>query len=130
VKLRVLLPAHVLLETEVRRIVAEAPEGAFGLLPGHVDYAAPLVPGVLVYEDADGREAFLGVDEGLLVKRGPEVTVSVRDAVRGDEPEELQELVEARFLALDEHEKRARTALARLEAGFYRRVLEQQRHEE
>ena len=44
--------------------------------PGHIDMVAALAPGILSYTVHDGREEFLGTDEGILVKNGPEVLVS------------------------------------------------------
>jgi F-type H+-transporting ATPase subunit epsilon len=130
VRLRVTVPTRqVLAEDGVRRIVAESPAGSFGLLPRHVDRATALVPGILLFEDADGAERLLAVDRGLLVKYGDEVLVAVRRAVAGDELESLRDTVRRRFVALDERERRARTALAELETRFLRRFVEQQGRE-
>ena len=54
-QLRVLLPARVLVDETVVRIVAEAENGAFGVLPRHIDFLAALQPGVLVFEDFNAR---------------------------------------------------------------------------
>lgn len=125
-RLQVLLPSGVHLDEEhVSKVVAEGTHGTFVLLPRHVDFVAPVVPGILLFEQ-DGQETVLGVDEGVLVKRGGHVRVSVRDAVRGQDLHRIRLLVSERFEELDEREKRARTALARLEASFYRRVIEQE----
>lgn len=121
-----LLPYRVLVDEDVTQVVAEAPHGVFALLPHHVDFVAPLVPGLLLYR-ADHGESVLGVDGGLLVKRGDRVRASVRDAVEGEDLERLRELVVERFQELDERERRARNALVKLEASFYRRVIEQER---
>ena len=76
---------------------------------------------------AEGEERFLGIDEGVLVKRGAEVRVSVLDAFESDDLASLRAQVWRQFLNLDDHERAARTALARLEAGAIRRVLEIER---
>lgn len=123
-RLRILLPTRVLLEERVRKIVAEAQNGHFCLLPRHVDFVSALVPGILTLVAADGRERFLAVDEGVLVKVGREVRVSTRNAIPGESLEELRGTVEREFLVLDEHERAARSAVARLEAGVLRRFLE------
>jgi len=125
-RLKVLLPSEILLDEPVRKIVAEAPDGWFGLLPRHVDIATALVPGVLIYVDKDGVERFLGIDEGVLVKCAAEVQVSTRNAVRGDDLYSLRHTVRAQFIELDEHAQSARSALARLEAGVVRRFIELQ----
>ncbi|WP_206203125.1 F0F1 ATP synthase subunit epsilon [Thioalkalivibrio sp. XN8] len=125
-RLRVLLPTRVLLDEPVRKVVAEAVNGSFCLLPRHLDFVAALVPGILVFVDADGRERFAAIDEGALVKCAETVTVSALDGAVGDALEELQALVDERYAALDEQEKKARSAVARLEAGTLRRFRELQ----
>lgn len=125
-RLMVLVPARLMVHEEVARIVAEAPNGSFGMLPHHIDFAASLVPGVLLYETVNGDERYLGIDEGILVKCGDEVRVSTRSAVAGDDLQALRRIVRERYLELDEHEKLARSALARLEAGVVRRFIELQ----
>jgi F-type H+-transporting ATPase subunit epsilon len=102
-------------------VVAEAPDGHFGMLPGHVDYVTELVPGVLTYETEEGAERFVAVSAGTLVKCGEEVRVAVRGAVEGDDLAALRARVEAEFRRRDEDERVARAALARLEAGMIRR---------
>jgi F-type H+-transporting ATPase subunit epsilon len=100
---------------------AEGREGSFCLLPRHVDYTAPLVPGILLYTDEDGTEHLCAVDTGTLVKAGDEVRVACFNAVPGADLERLRDTVRDAFHALDEHERETRSALARLEAGTLRR---------
>lgn len=123
-RLKVLAPSGIMLEEEVSKVLTEGEEGAFTLLPRHIDYATTLVPGILTYVTAEVREGFMAVDEGVLVKRGREVLVSTRNAVLGDDLESLRQAVDEQFRALDEEEKRARTALAKLEASFVRRYMD------
>ncbi|MHB1307961.1 MAG: F0F1 ATP synthase subunit epsilon [Limisphaerales bacterium] len=120
--LRVLLPFQVFAQkTGVSRIVAETPEGSFGLLPHRLDCVAALAPGVLIYESETDGEVFLAVAEGVLVKTGPDVLVSVRRAIGGEDLGQLREAVEKEFLTLDDHEQSTRTVMAKLETGFLRR---------
>jgi F-type H+-transporting ATPase subunit epsilon len=123
-RLKVLLPTDVLVDRDVDKIVAEAGDGHFGLLPRHADLATALVPGILAYTTADAGEIFLGIDEGVLVKCGEEVTVAVLDAVEGRDLATLRETVRDRYIELDEHRRTAKSALARLEAGVVRRFVE------
>ena len=120
--LKILLPFKIFAEkTGVSRIVAETREGSFGLLPHRLDCVAALAPGILLYEtDAEG-EVFLAADEGVLVKAGPDVLVSVRQALGGTDLGRLRDAVEQEFLSLDEHEQSMRSVMAKLEAGFLRR---------
>jgi len=120
--LKVLLPFQIFTErTNVSRIVAETREGSFGLLPHRLDCLAALTPGILTYETESDGEVFVAVDEGVLVKTGQEVLVSVRRALGGTDLGQLREAVEKQFLTLDEHERSARTAMAKMETGFLRR---------
>jgi F-type H+-transporting ATPase subunit epsilon len=123
-QLKLLLPAEVLVDRPVIKVIAEAENGSFCLEPRHVDFVAALVPGLLSFIESDGSEVIAAVDEGVLVKCGREVLVSTRRAVVGKALEELRETVEQRFQVMDEHERLARTALARLEAGVVRRFIE------
>lgn len=122
--LKVLLPTEVLVDARVGKVIAEADNGFFCLLPRHVDFVAALVPGILYYTTANGEQRLVAVDEGTLVKCGEEVLVSVLNATAGTDLEALQATVSESFRSLDEEERRARTALARLEAGAMRRFLE------
>jgi F-type H+-transporting ATPase subunit epsilon len=106
------------------RVHAEGLEGAFCLLPRHRDWVAALAPGIVSFTTPAGREQFLAVDQGVLTKRGAEVLIAVRRAVREGDLARLRQVVETEFRHLDEHEKIARGALARLEAGVIRRFLE------
>lgn len=121
ITLKVLLPFQVFIEvTDVLRVVAETRGGSFGLLPRRLDCVAALGPGILTFERVAEGEVYLAVDEGILVKAGLEVLVSVRNAIAGTDLNKLREAVERRFLNLDEQEQKVRSALAKLESGFIR----------
>lgn len=126
-RLEVFLPTEVLLDEKVHKVIAQAANGSFALLPRHVDFVAMLVPSVLIYVDEAGKERFLGIDEGILVKRGPEVRISTRKAVPGADLASLRDVVRRDIVDLDEHERAARSALARLEANVIRRFVELQK---
>lgn len=120
--LEVLLPFEIFArKASVARIVAETREGSFGLLPRRLDCVAALVPGILTYESAEEGETYVAVDEGVLVKTGPKVLVSVRRALAGADLGQLRDAVEREFRTLDDRERGVRQVLAKLEAGFLRR---------
>ncbi|OIR11813.1 ATP synthase epsilon chain [mine drainage metagenome] len=123
--LKILLPYKVFAEkTGVSRIVARSSEGSFGLLPHRLDCVAALVPGILVFETEAEGEIYMAVDEGVLVKSGQDVLVSVRNAIGGTDLSKLHEAVDQEFLNLDDQEKKVRSVLAKLESGFIRRFAE------
>ena len=121
--LKILLPFEVFVEkTGVSRIVAETRTGSFGLLPHRLDCVAALGPGILTYETEAEGEVFVAVDDGVLVKTGPDVLVSVRRALAGAKLGQLRALVEQEFMTIDEREKSVRLVMAKLEAGFLHRL--------
>ena len=125
-RVKLVVPSGVLLEQEAVKVVAEAQDGAFCLLPRHVDFVAALVPGILGLTSADGAETFVALDEGILVKHGPEVLVSTWNALQG-ELGELQRSVLGQLRELGEEEQQARLALDRLEASLVHQLREWER---
>jgi F-type H+-transporting ATPase subunit epsilon len=126
--LKVLLPYEVFAEkTEVLRIVAEGREGSFGLLPHRLDCVVALVPGLLTYETKEDATVYVAVDQGVLVKTGADVLVSVRHAIGGTDLGQLHEAVKRDFLTLDEQERNVRAALAKMEGRLIGRFAEFQR---
>jgi len=123
--LKILLPFRIFAEQKgVTRIVAETRQGAFGLLPQRLDCVAALEPGILTYETDGEDEKYVALDEGVLVKSGPDVMVSVRNAIAGTDLGQLREAVEREFLTLDEQEQSLRSVMAKLESSFVRRFAD------
>lgn len=123
-KLKVLTPIQVLIDRHVTKVIAEAENGYFCLLPNHIDFVAALVPGILSFTTETGEEIFVAVDEGILVKCDREVLVSTRNAVEGSDLSTLKHTVSEQFQALDEKEKLTRSALAQFEVSMMRRFKE------
>jgi F-type H+-transporting ATPase subunit epsilon len=119
-RLKLLIPTQVVVDEEVRKITVDAEDGSMCLLPHHIDFLTALVPGILCFEDKKGNEQFAAIDEGILVKQGPDVLVSTRQAVRGADLGQLRATVREQFSILDERERAAHAAVAKLEASFLR----------
>lgn len=118
-KLKVLLPYGVFLEQDdISRVVAETSDGSLGLLPNRLDCAAALVPGILTFAGQDATLAYIAVDEGMLVKAGDDVLVSVRRAIGGSDLADLQDAVKREFLTIDEQQRSVRAAMEKLESGL------------
>jgi len=121
------LPTRVLYQGMARKLFAVAENGAFGMLPNHIDFVTSLIPSVLILTLGDGSEQIFGIDEGILVKKGHQVDIAIRRGVRGEDLGSLQESVRSNFVEVDEDERVARSALSRLEAGMVRRFADLQR---
>ncbi|MBC7703262.1 MAG: F0F1 ATP synthase subunit epsilon [Rhodoferax sp.] len=123
--LKILLPYAVFADQgDVVRVVAATHEGSFGILPHRSDCAAALAPGILLYATAAGGETYVAVDEGVLVKAGLDVTVSVRRALGGTDLSQLRAAVEQEFLAQDATAHGEQLAMEKIEAGFMHRLTE------
>ena len=123
--LRILVPFGVFAEkADVLRVVADTTDGSYGLLPNRLDCVAALVPGILTYEAKDGGTVYVGIDQGVLVNAGAQVTVSVRRAIGGSDLGQLKAAVERDFLKLDEQERNVRTAVAKMESSLMGRLAE------
>ncbi|WNM59988.1 F0F1 ATP synthase subunit epsilon [Candidatus Nitrospira allomarina] len=123
--LNILLPFRIFTQQKsVMRIIAETREGSFGLLPLRLDCVAALEPGILTYETDTEKEIYVALDEGVLVKSGLDVMISVRNAIAGTDLHQLREAVEREFLILDEHEQSLRSVMAKLESSFVRRYAD------
>ena len=123
--LRILLPFGVFAkQSDVMRVVADTTDGSYGILPHRLDCVAALVPGILTYDAKDCGTVYVGIDQGILVKAGSLVTVSVRRAIGGSDLEQLKDAVERDFLKLDEQERNVRSAVAKMESGLIGRMAE------
>ncbi len=116
--LKILLPFKVFADIEnVTQVIMETSEGSYGLLPQRLDCVAALVPGIFTYE-TNGALHYVAVDEGVMVKAGAQILVSVRNAVGGVDLGKLGEMVKKDFDTQEENQKQANTAIAKLERGF------------
>lgn len=123
-RLLLTVPAGRLIDHTVTRVSAEAPHGTFTILPRHADTVLLVVPGLLAFFGESGEETFVAVDHGVLVKAGPQVRVACQRAVVGGRLEDAEAAVRDRFLEGSDSDRRARSALLRLEAEIMRRAGE------
>ena len=124
-RLKVLAPAKIIVDSEADKIVAKGLDGYFCLLPHHVDFVSELAPGILSLEKTGGGEESLAIDEGILVKCGDEVLVATRNAFMEAAPEKLKPADAVSQMAPDEEEARCRRIIADLEREFTDRFLKE-----
>jgi F-type H+-transporting ATPase subunit epsilon len=118
-QVKILLPHQVFAElTDVSSLVIDTPKGSFGILPNRLDCITPLVPGILTYQTGNQDSHYIAIDEGIFVKTGKQVMISIRRAIKGNTLDELKKTVEREFLNLDQEQQELRSVLAKLESGF------------
>ena len=77
-KMKVVLPSSILLEQMVSKVIFDAQDGSFCLLPRHIDFISVLVPSILTFQNQEGTEQYLVHDEGILIKQDREVLVAIK----------------------------------------------------
>jgi F-type H+-transporting ATPase subunit epsilon len=123
--LKILLPSEIFAnKANVLRILAQTGAGSFGILPNRLDCVSAIVPGILTYQTEGDGTVYVAVDEGVMVKAGPNVLVSVRHAIGGTDLSQLHAAVRRQFLTLNEQEKMVRIAVAKMESGLIGRLQE------
>jgi F-type H+-transporting ATPase subunit epsilon len=123
--LKVLLPFEIFADKfDVTRIVADTNLGSFGLLPHRLDCVAALSAGILVYQTEGADEAYMAIDEGVLVKTGFDVLVSVRNAISGADLGQLRQVVQQQFLNLNKSEENIRSVMSKMETGLIHKLVE------
>jgi F-type H+-transporting ATPase subunit epsilon len=128
ITLKVLLPFGVFTEKlDVVKVVADTNVGSVGILPHRLDCVAALTPGILFYESQSDGDVYIAVDQGILVKVGLTVLISVSNAIAGKELNQLKQAVESQFLNLNQQEKNVRSLMAKLESGLISRLAGLQR---
>jgi len=123
--LKVLLPTEILIDQPVTKVIAEAENGSFCLLPRHVDFVSALLPGILTFVDELHGERYLGIGGGILTKTGADVRVSTIYAVQGEDLGTLRQKVADQFEAQHDRERLVRSAIAKLEADILRHFVKQ-----
>lgn len=123
--LKVLMPFQQLMEKQnVVRIVAETTIGSLGILPRRLDFVASLVPGIITYETPEEGEQYLAVEAGILVKKGLEVCVAIRNGLYGTDLGKLRSSIEKEYSKRVEGERTVTSILTKLENDVIKRLLE------
>lgn len=120
--LKIMIPEHIMENIHVDKVIAEAPNGFFCLKPRHIDFTSALKPGILYYYEED-REHFMAVDFGILVKCGNDVRVSVLNAMKSEQLDELERRVREEFLRIEQAEQSASSALKNLEIDLIQHFI-------
>jgi len=119
-------PYASILATRADKIHAPTTRGDWCILPRHADVVLTLVPGLLTYHLGDETCA-VAVNAGVLVKAGSDVTISANKAIASKHLVDLSHAVEVQFKKEEDEERRAQSALAQIEIGLIRHLLDLER---
>ncbi len=109
---------------DIVSVRAEDASGSFGILDRHADLLTALTVSVVQWRHAGGRLGYCAVRRGVLsVRGGKEVAIATRQAQLGDNLDQLEHVVLARFRADLETERTERVAATRLHMAAIRQII-------
>ena len=120
-KLRIVTPLSVVVETEIDSLRAEDGSGSFGILPGHAPFLTALAISVVTWRK-EGSDHFCAVRGGALSVAG-DVSIATREAITGDNLATLDADVLARFRSDADAERIDRTAATTLQINAIRQMV-------
>jgi F-type H+-transporting ATPase subunit epsilon len=110
--------------TGVQSLRAEDASGGFGLWPGHTDFLTVLGAGVLSWQDRDGQWHHCAVRRGVMtLRRGAELEVATREAIPGDDLDQLENEVLAQLIERQQAEDDSRRQVKQLEVRALRELV-------
>lgn len=124
-RLLIATPTNVVVDyADVVSVRAEDSSGSFGILDHHADLLTALTVSIIGWRHTDGRARYCAVRRGVLsVRAGIEVAVATREAQPGDDLDELEGAVLARFRAEADAERSERAATMRLHMQAIRQIV-------
>ena len=110
--------------TGVTSLRAEDASGGFGLWPGHADFLTVLGVGVVSWKDRDGMWHHCAVRRGVLtLRRGAELSIATREAIAGDDLNQLENEVLAQLIQHQQTEDDSRRQVKQLEVRTLRELV-------
>lgn len=122
-ELKVMEPEKILVKKAVTKVIAEGLNGSFCIKPNHIDFVSALKPGILEYY-TDENEEFIALDEGILVKCGQDILVSVLNGIPGTDLSILEQTVREQFHKTEAMNKATDIALKGMEADLLMHFVE------
>ncbi len=126
-QLKVMEPERILVKATVNKVIAEGVDGSFCIKPRHIDFVSALRSGILIYH-TDDREHYIAVDEGVLVKCGETVMISVLNGVEGTDLSKLEHAIRKQFHKTDAINKATDIALKGMEADLLLHFMEMEKN--
>ena len=121
--LRIMTPLSIVVDQTATSLRAVDASGSFGILPGHADFLTRLALSVVTWTTPDGAPHFCAVRGGALTLRAGHVAIATREAVTGDNLEQLDREVLSRFRADLDEERVEHIENTRLQLNVMRQML-------
>ena len=116
-RLKILTPTQVEVDTLVEKVDFEALDGFFTLLPRHIDFVDSLKQTIVQYKTND-KNYYVACDKGVVVKKADEVIISTSLAIQDDDLENLKKTIAYDFKQMEQERKEVLVSMSRLELGL------------
>lgn len=111
----------------VKSLRAEDASGGFGLWPGHADFLTVLGVGVVSWQDSAEAWHHCAVRRGVMtLRRGVELAIATREAIPGDDLDQLENKVLAQLTQRQQAEDDSRRQVRQLELRTLRELVRPQ----
>jgi len=121
--LQILTPLAVIVDQTALSLRAVDASGSFGILPGHADFLTRLALSVVTWTTPDGAAHFCAVRGGALTVRAGTIAIATREAVTGDDLDQLDRDVVSRFRTDLDDERVEHVETTRLHLNAMRQML-------
>jgi F-type H+-transporting ATPase subunit epsilon len=122
--LRIYTPQKLFLEEKIVKMHIFEKENNYTILPRHIDYLTSFNRSTADFEKLDGEKVYLWLNQGILVKCGREIQISVFSAINGgnSRPNLKKEIENSQkhFKNLVESSKKFKTTLRNIESKITR----------
>jgi len=123
-KLTITTPFGIIIDNEnILSLRAEDATGSFGILSLHADFMTILGVSVLSWQDMQRKTIYCAVNNGIfVVSGGKQISIATREAVVGQDLDDLKQRVLGKFAIENTRESKTRLAHERLQAQAIQRI--------
>ena len=121
-KLKILTPSQIIIDTSIEKVDFEALDGFFTLLPKHIDFVSSLKQTIVQYQ-ANNKTYYVACDHGVVVKKSDEVIISTSLAIADDNLEKLKKTIEIDFKQMEQERKEVLVSMSKLEVGLTKGLI-------
>ena len=121
-RLKVLTPTQIEVDTTIEKVDFEALDGFFTLLPKHIDFVDSLKQTIIQYK-TNNKTYYVACDKGVVVKKADEVIISTSLAIQDDDLEKLKKTIAYDFKQMEQERKEILVSMSRLELGLTKGLM-------
>lgn len=121
-RLKILTPMQVEVDTQIQKVDFEALDGFFTLLPKHIDFVDSLKQTIVQYKSGE-KNYYVACDRGVVVKKADEVIISTSLAIQDDDLEKLKKTIAYDFKQMEQERKEVLVSMSRLELGLTKGLM-------